>query len=232
MLVMERVYGHDQVRRFLKYELDRYLAGRGSQSLEELPLERVEDRQRYIFYSKGSLAMWWARDVLGEETIDRTLRKLLAAHAFKGPPYADAREFIALLRAEATPEQQALITDLFERITLYDLKATNASAAKRADGRYDVSFDVTAHKFYADGFGKETEVPMDEPVELGAFSDNPGARDFKAANRLWLERRPVHSGVMRVSVTVDKPPRWVGIDPYNKRIDRNSDDNLAEVDLH
>jgi hypothetical protein len=24
-------------------------------------------------------------------------------------------------------------------------------------------------------------------------------------------------------------PKWVGIDPFNKRIDRNSDDNLTEV---
>jgi hypothetical protein len=32
-----------------------------------------------------------------------------------------------------------------------------------------------------------------------------------------------------VTVVVDREPRWVGVDPYNKRIDRNSDDNLARV---
>ena len=26
-------------------------------------------------------------------------------------------------------------------------------------------------------------------------------------------------------------PTWVGVDPYNKRIDRNSDDNLTPVDM-
>jgi aminopeptidase N len=230
LLTMERLYGPDAVRRFLKYELDAYLAARGSEPLEELPLERVE-AQRYIYYSKGSLVMYWAKEALGEETIDRAMRKLLAAHAFKGPPYADTREFIALLRAEAKPEQQAIITDLFERITLYDLKATNGRATKRADGRYDVSFDVESHKFYADGFGKETEAPMDEPVELGAFTDSPAEKDFKAADRLWLEQRRVRSGVMHVTAVVDKAPKWVGIDPYNKRIDRNSDDNLAQVEV-
>jgi hypothetical protein len=35
---------------------------------------------------------------------------------------------------------------------------------------------------------------------------------------------------MPVTVVVDGWPAWVGIDPYNKRIDRNSDDNLTQVD--
>jgi len=32
-----------------------------------------------------------------------------------------------------------------------------------------------------------------------------------------------------VTVVVDREPRWVGVGPYNKRIDRTSDDNLARV---
>jgi hypothetical protein len=29
---------------------------------------------------------------------------------------------------------------------------------------------------------------------------------------------------------VAKAPLWVGVDPYNKRIDRNSADNLVKVE--
>jgi ABC-2 type transport system permease protein len=32
-------------------------------------------------------------------------------------------------------------------------------------------------------------------------------------------------------VIVDQRPAWAGIDPYNKRIDRNSDDNLVKVEV-
>ena len=32
-----------------------------------------------------------------------------------------------------------------------------------------------------------------------------------------------------ITVTVDNEPSHVGIDPYNKLIDRNSDDNLKRV---
>src|SRR5690606_8322327 len=52
LMVMEKEYGRDQMRRFMKYELDRYLSGRGSELVEEQPLMRVEN-QSYIHYSKG-----------------------------------------------------------------------------------------------------------------------------------------------------------------------------------
>ena len=229
LLVMEQHYGKDQVRRFLKYELDRYLRSRGGAVLEELPLNRVED-QDYIYYRKGSVAMYWAKEALGEDVVNRALRKLLAQYAFKGAPYANTTDFLRLLRAEAGPENEQLIADLFEKITVLDLKASNAVATQLPNGKYSVKFDVEAHKYYADGAGKETEAPMDEPVEVGVFSARPGDKGFSAANVLLLHKVPIHGPPMPVTVEVDSRPTWVGIDPYNKRIDRNSDDNLTAVD--
>jgi len=230
LLVMEQHYGKDQVRRFLKYELDRYLRSRGGAVLEELPLDRVED-QDYIYYRKGSVAMYWAKEALGEEVVDRAMRKLLAQFAFKGAPYANTTDFLKLLRAEAGPRNDQLISDLFDRITILDLKASNAVATQRPDGRYEVKFDVQAHKFYADGTGKETEAPMDEDVEVGVFTARPGDKGFGPSDVLLLHKVPVHGPAVPVTVVVDRRPTWVGIDPYNKRIDRNSDDNLTQVGL-
>ena len=56
LMVMKKRFGPDQIRRFLKYELDSYLSNRKSEAVEELPLMRVEN-QGYIHYRKGSLAM-------------------------------------------------------------------------------------------------------------------------------------------------------------------------------
>jgi ABC-2 type transport system permease protein len=262
LLVMEQHYGQDQVRRFLKYELDRYLRSRGGQPLDELPLDRVED-QDYIYYRKGSVAMYWAKEALGEQVVDAAMRKLLAQYAFKGAPYANTTDFLKLLRAEAGPDKQQLITDLFDRITLLDLKASNAVARKLPDGKYAVTFDAGARKFYADGAGNETEVAIDEPIEVGVFSEKPGSAGFDASKVLLLERVPIRHqalaqaapamgkpaprwispsysrdhdaahapGAIAITVKVDGRPTWVGIDPYNKRIDRNSDDNLTPVDM-
>ena len=230
LLVMEQHYGKDQVRRFLKYELDRYLRSRGGAVLEELPLDRVED-QDYIYYRKGSVAMYWAKEALGEDVVNRAMRKLLAQYAFKGAPFPNTTDFLKLLRAEAGPANEQVISDLFEKITLLDLKATHATATRLPNGKFEVRFDVEAHKFYADGAGKETEVPMNEQVEVGVFSARPGDKDFDASKVLLLHDVPVHGPPMPVTVVVDGRPAWVGIDPYNKRIDRNSDDNLTPVDL-
>ena len=228
LLVMEKLYGKEQMRKFLKYELDRYLRGRGGEVVEELPLARVENQQ-YIHYQKGSLAMYWLKEVVGEEKVDRALAKMLEQHAFKAAPYPNTRDFLALLRAEAGPEHDQLITDLFEKITLLDVKAGEAKAVRRADGRYDVSFEVTAKKLYADGKGKETEAPLDEPFDIGVFSAEPGKPGYSASSVLSFDRRRITTGKQSITVTVDQPPRFVGVDPYNKRIDRNSEDNLAKV---
>jgi hypothetical protein len=230
LLVMEKMYGREQVRRFLKYELDRYLRSRGGEVIEELPLARVEN-QGYIHYQKGTLAMVWLKEVVGEETVNRALRRLIEAHAFKPAPYPNPRDFLRILRDEAGPQHEALIADLFERITLYDMKAKDAVARKRADGAYDVSFTIEARKLYADGKGKETESPLAEPFEIGVFSEEPGRKGFGAGSVLAFERRELKSGSQRVDLVVRGEPKHVGVDPYNKRIDRNSDDNLTRVEL-
>lgn len=229
LLVMEKMYGREQVRRFLKYELDRYLRDRGGEVVEELPLNRVED-QGYIHYRKGTLIMFWLREALGEDVVNRAMAQLLQKHAFKEAPYPNTRDYIALLRAQAGPQHDALITDLLENITLYDVKVLGASASRRADGRYDVAVEVEARKLYADGQGKETEVPLDEPFELGVFTAEPGRKDFTADSVLGFERRPLKSGRQTLTMVVDKEPAFAGVDPYNKRIDRNSEDNLRGVD--
>ena len=87
LLVMEKLYGKEQIRKFLKIELDRYLRSRGSEVVEELPLNRVEN-QGYIHYQKGALAMYWLKEVVGENAVNTALKKLLAEYAFKPAPPA------------------------------------------------------------------------------------------------------------------------------------------------
>jgi aminopeptidase N len=159
------------------------------------------------------------------------MRRLLKQYAFQPAPYPNTTDFLKLLRQEAGPGHDAIIADLLEKITLLDVKITEASAVKRPDGRYDVTLQVEAHKQYADGQGRETEAPLDEPFEVGVFSAEPGKKDFRADSVLRFERLPVKTGVQTIQLVVDREPSFAGVDPYNKRIDRNSDDNLRRVSL-
>ena len=228
LLVMEHKYGKERIRKFLKYELDRYLTARGGELIEELPLDRVEN-QPYIHYQKGSLSMYWLKEVVGEAVVNRALRRMLAQYAFKYAPYPRSTDFLRILREEAGPQHDALIRDLFERITLLDAKVVSARAKRRADGKWDVVIDIDARKLVADGKGVETEEPLDEMLEVGVFTIEPGKAGFKADAVLALQRRTLHSGKQSVTLTVDREPLFAGVDPYNKRIDRNSEDNISEV---
>ncbi|MEO8278001.1 MAG: M1 family aminopeptidase, partial [Thermoanaerobaculia bacterium] len=228
LLVMEKLYGPEQIRKFLKNELDQYLRSRGGEVIEELPLDRVENQQ-YIHYRKGSLVMYWLKEAVGEDVVNRALQKLLAEFAFKPAPYPSTTDFLRLLRAEAGPQHDQLITDLFEKITLYDMKATDAKAKKLADGKYEVTFTVDGRKLYADGKGKETEAPLEEPFDVGVFTHEPGKKGYRKESVLLTDRKVMKSGKQTVTLTVDRQPVFVGVDPFNKRIDRNSDDNLTRV---
>ena len=228
LMVMEQMYGPEQIRKFLKYELDRYLRRRGGEVLEELPLVRVEN-QPYIHYQKGGLALYALKDQIGADNVNAALRSLLAEYAFKSAPYPNSTDLIRRFREVAGPEHQQLITDLFENITLYDVKVLEAGAKPRPDGRWDVTLEVDARKVYADGKGAETEAPLTEAFDVGVFTVEPGRKDYDAKSVIAVERRPIRSGRQTITMVVDREPKVAGVDPFNKRIDRNSDDNLKTL---
>jgi hypothetical protein len=150
--------------------------------------------------------------------------------AFQQPPYTTTRDFLAELREAAGPAQAGLIGDLFDRITIFDNRVTDASAKKRADGRWDVTLSLHAQKIHADGVGKETVARVEQPIDIGVFAR---AEDGKPDHEkvLLLEKRAVADGDSTLKITVDAEPFEAGIDPYNKLIDRVSDDNRRRVTL-
>ena len=229
LMVMEKEYGRDNMRQFLKYELDRYLSSRGGERLEEQPLYRVENQQ-YIHYQKGSLVFYRLRDELGEEKLNRAIRRFLDKHKFSRPPYPTTLDFLKEIRAEATPGQQQLITDLFEKISFYDNRVVDATAKKRADGKFDVTLKLHADKRYAGGQGKESAAKLDDWVEIGVFAKGESGKE-RDEKVLYLKRHHVTAANPEVTVTVDVLPFEAGFDPYNKLIDRVSSDNRKKVTL-
>ena len=228
LMVMKRLYGEDKIRRFLKYELDQYLSQRKGEAVEELPLNRVEN-QPYIHYRKGSVAMYLLQERLGEETVNRALSRFAAKYRFKGAPYLRSVDLIEEFRKEAaTPEQQQMITDLFERITIYDLKVKDAQTRRDGDG-WVTTLTVAAGKYYADGKGAETQTRLAEPIEVGLFAARPGLGAFSAKDVIVMKREPIRDGEQRITVRSRQKPAFAGVDPYNYYVDRNSDDNVAMV---
>ena len=227
LMVMEKEYGREKMRRFLRYELDRYLRGRGGEQIEEQPLYRVENQQ-YIHYQKGSLIFYRLRDEIGEAPLNRALKRYLEDKGFQNAPYTTTKELLEYIRAESPKDKQSLITDMFEKIVFYDNRVTSATAKKRADGQWDVTMKVHLAKMEADGKGKETARDYDEPIEIAIFARATGAKE-KDERVLFTEKRIVKGGDSSVTITVKEKPFEVGVDPYNKMIDRVPRDNRKEV---
>jgi len=230
LMVMEKEYGRDKMRRFLRYELDRYLSGRGGEAIEELPLARVEGQQ-YIHYNKGSLVFYRLRDEIGEEALNRALKRYLQDKGYQQAPFTTTLELLAYIRAEAPQDKQALITDLFEKIVFYDNRVTQASAVQRKDGQWDVTMQLHLAKLESDGKGKESPRAYDEPVEIAIFARPAGGKE-KDERVLYTAKRMLSGSDPVITITVKDKPFEVGVDPYNKMIDRVSRDNRKEVSIN
>ncbi|WP_133478488.1 ABC transporter permease/M1 family aminopeptidase [Cognatilysobacter segetis] len=230
LMVLRQLEGEAMVRRYLRFQNDRYLSGRRAQVLQEQPLIRAGLDQDYVNYGKGALALYLLQQRIGEDAMNRALRRFVARYRFTVAPYPRSVDLVAYLRQEAkTPQDQALITDLFERITLYDLRAGAPTVRQRSDGRFEVEVPVDATKRYARGLGEETEAPLDDLIEVGLFTADPGDPAFAAKDVIRVERRRLHSGRQRLRFLTDRRPTHAGVDPYNAYIDRDLRDNVAAV---
>jgi hypothetical protein len=224
MVLTEETFGLEAARKVYDFQMERYLQGRAEQS-GEVPVLDVED-QPYVAYRKGAIAMYTLRDYLGEELVNGALRRFQEKYRGGDPPYATSRDLYAELRAVTPDSLHTLLEDLFETITLWDLKTENASFEQTDAGDYVVSLDVTGRKGRSDGLGTMTEVPLNDLVEIGVFARSEGDG---LGEPLHLEQHRIESGKQTISIRVPREPFRAGVDPYGKLIERERADNVTTL---
>ncbi|WP_109485478.1 M1 family aminopeptidase [Occallatibacter savannae] len=229
LMTMRHKYGDDNMHKFLKYELDRYLRGRGTESRREEALGQVQ-QEAYVWYQKGGQIMYALSDYIGEDKLNLALKNFLMQYRYanagtsQSTPYPDTRQLIAELRAQTPENLHYFIDDSFENIVLYDNRIESAKVTPTADHKYKVTMVVESHKMKSDGSGNETPMKVNDLVDIGVFT---GSKDEEKP--LYLQKQWVHDGKQTFEVVVDKMPSRAGIDPLNKLIDRNGDDNETDV---
>jgi ABC-2 type transport system permease protein len=222
--VLEKKYGPEMLHRQLRHELDGYLRGRGGETRHEPPLVLVQ-REPYVWYQKGALAMFALDDYIGEDRMNAALRSFLEKNRYASGPFPDTRGFVAALRAVTPPDLQYVITDMFESIVLFDDKAVSATYSPTGDNKYKVTLTVSAQKRKADGSGNESPMALDDRIDVGVFS---GTKEH--LKPLELAKDHLTQRETTFTFLVNQVPTWAGIDPYNKLIDRNPEDNLIAVE--
>jgi ABC-2 type transport system permease protein len=222
--VMEKKYGEENIRKYLKYELDGYLRGRAGETRHEPPLALVQ-REPYVWYQKGALVMYALSDYIGEDKLNAALRGYLEKNRYATGPYPDTRGFVEAMRGATPPELQYLITDMFESIVLYENKAVSATVTPEPGNKYRVALKVDTQKHKSDGSGNETPMDLNDLIEVGVFS---GTKEH--LKPLHMEKQWFKTQDSTVEFVVDEKPTFAGIDPYNKLIDRDPTDNLIAVE--
>ncbi len=229
LMIMRKEYGPDMMHKFLRYEMDSYLRSRGTERLKERPLISVDPNQGYIHYRKGSVALYYLAEMIGEQRINAALKDIIDVYAYKGPPYPNSHVLVDRLRKQTPDELQYLIKDLFEDITIFANRTLDAKATQQGDGKYLVQIEVECSKYKADDKGLETECEMDDWMEIGAFGKPESGKRYGAL--LHRERLQLKSGKHQLEFTVDALPFQAGIDPRNFLIDRLPDDNMKKIDV-
>jgi len=226
LMVMEHEYGRDQMRKFLSYEMDRYLRARGRETEKELPLARCEG-QGYIHYNKGSVAMYYLKEMIGEDKVNAALRAFLEKFRYAPPPYPVSLDALDEFYAQTPDSLDYIVKDLFEDITLFENRTTDATMKELPDGKYEVTIKVECRKLKADDLGKETEAPVNDYIEIGAFAKPE--HDKKYGKTLYRQRVKITQKDNTFTFIVDAKPHKAGVDPFSLLVDRNPEDNLKEL---
>lgn len=234
LMVTKQRYGEASMTKFLKYELDRYLGSRSSESKFEKTL-LDNDSQSYVWYRKGGLIMYALQDYIGEENLNAGFAAMQDSFSLKEePPFATTTEWYDFIKDRTPDSLQYFLKESFEEITLYENRALEAkyNTEPDANGKYKVTLKVDTRKIIYEGSGEEKSRPTERSlIEIGIFAAD-GTNEFGMAEKqpLYLQKTWLIPGEHTIEIYVDEAPVKAGIDPYNKLIDRVSDDNLIDVD--
>ena len=166
--------------------------------------------------------MYALREYVGQKNVDLAWRRLREQHASHEPPFATSLDLLRELQAVTPASLQPLLGDLLERNTFWELKTRKATAQQTSAGQWRVTLDVDARKVAVDTAGVETNIAMNDPIEIGVFAptgDQP----------LYLAMHRIRTGPQTITITVPQRPARAGIDPRHLLIDVVPDDNVMAV---
>jgi len=114
-----------------------------------------------------------------------------------------------------------MVSDLFEKIVLWENRAESATVSRLPDGRWQVRVKVHAKKLEADEIGREKELPLDDWIDVGVLDKNDAP--------LAMEKRHITRPQEEMTFVVAGEPARAGIDPWVHLIDRRWSDNTISV---
>ncbi|MBD2703402.1 hypothetical protein IC229_22350 [Spirosoma sp. BT702] len=226
MQVVEETLGREHLLRYLSQMRQEYKVPR---SRAAPPLLRSNNS--FLNYRKGPFALYALRNYIGKKRVNDALRQLLRTYT-PAHPLPTTLDFYRELQAVTPDSLHYLLHDLFATNTFWDLKTEQATAKQTKTGAWQVTLTVDARKMRVDSMGRETNVPMNDWIEIGVFA--PAKNGQKTGLPIYLQKKRIRFGKQRITVMVpDKliqvGPIQAGIDPNHLLIDYEMNDNMKAL---
>ena len=198
-------------------------------------------REPYVWYQKGGQIMYTLADYIGEDKVNRALQNFLmqyryanadnqvdaanSSHDAADRPYPDTRMLVDALYAQTPPKTCGTWwTTASTASSSTTTRPSTATSQKTADGKFKVTLNVQVAKCRPMATVWRSRMPLADYIDIGVFS---GKKDDEKP--LYMKREKLTQEHQTFTIVVDQQPTRAGIDPYNKLIDRISDDNTIDV---
>jgi ABC-2 type transport system permease protein len=214
MQVLEKNCGAVHLNKYLNFLRESYEVPRTRASVTLLRADSP-----FLGYRKGPLALYALNNYIGQDQVNKALRHMLENRSASS--LSTTLDLYRNLKALTPDSLRYLLHDLFEANTFWELKARHATAKQTSVDSWNVSLDIHSRKVVVDPAGGETEIAMNDLLEVGIFSAN--------GKPLYLRKHRIRSGDQIIIVKVAEKPWRAGIDPNQLMVDLDVGNNSVRI---
>lgn len=171
---------------------------------------------------KSPLALYTLSEYIGEEKLNGALKQLFVKNSTGTPPLPTTFDLYREMKAATPDSLQYLLHDLFGANTFWELHTEQATAKQTKPDQWLVSLEIRARKVVVNPAGVETDIPMNDLLEIGIYPSETG-------KPLYMQKQRIRSGKQTITVTVSEKPVRAGIDPNQLMIELDTGDNVATI---
>lgn len=210
----------------------RRLLARMREPVPYAPIRRGEPLLRaldpYLSYRRGPFAMVALGEYIGVDTVNLAIRRLVERSEQPDAQRVTTLDLYRELNAVTPDSTKGLLHDLFEINAYWQLDTERATTSRNTDGTWQVTLDIRVRKMAYDSAGVESELPMNDLLEIGAFGSEKSGDD-QLSVPLHVERRRLSTGKHTITFRVASEPTYAGVDPYHWMIDGPRDNRARLV---
>ena len=222
MEIIEEARGQKEFLGIIEMARDDYFS---PQERDANPL--LEASQASIIYRKGPLALYALREYIGKEQVRLGLRNFFKKFS-SGNGLPLPKDLYKELQSVTPDSMQYLLNDLFATNTYWEFKTEKAVASQIPSGKWKVTMDVHARKYTVDKKGTQTDVEMNDWIQMGVYGLHG---ETKADKNLYMQQHRIRSGEQRIEIEVTGKPDFAGIDPNCLLMDLENYNNVTKVEL-